>query len=315
MTTGIRFVRSMEVFTETHQHQQISKIQSLQKWVQMNGKLVPILKLERLASDEFDTCVSWYLFYLMDKICVNREDGLPRWGKLLNRAEKKLDQILFLKDTAFSHLPPRRVKVAPVVSDEFSESELIPSYFFEEVSTMDNSTPSVVDEEDDSLNLGFITSIFINAKKDLSVDQSLPYEKVAKTDVIEFNRSGEFQIGKVQQFPNKAVNEFNRKNQIGLGKRSTIILTSSRSIFDPGKDFKLIRRFYYSAGVYKFGFESFDTITSYSLTLYACSILMDECDGNSVYKLLPKNGYWSDSWSSALFGCISAGGYMIVAKC
>ncbi|XP_026378808.1 uncharacterized protein LOC113273276 [Papaver somniferum] len=168
-----------------------------------------------------------------------------------------------------------------------------------------NSTPSVIDEEDDSLHLGFIPSIFINAKKDLYVDQSLPYEKVAKTDVIEFNRSGEFQIEKVQQFPEKAVHEFNRKNHIGLGKHSTIILSPSHSIFDPGKDFKLIRRFYYSAGVYKFGF---DTITSYSLTLYACSILMDECDGNSVYELLPKNGYWSDSWSSALFGCISTRG-------
>lgn len=77
----------------------------------------------------------------MDKNCVNREDGLRRWGKLLDRVEKKLDKILFLKDTALSQQPPHRVKVASTHSDESSDLELIPQNFFaenEDVESLDD---------------------------------------------------------------------------------------------------------------------------------------------------------------------------------
>lgn len=99
-----------------------------EKWVEMNGKIVPIMKLERLARDDLDYCQFSYEFWLQSN-SPSRKEFLRRWLKFLVLAEKKLEQILSLKATASSLQPPFRVKEAPTDICESSDSELIPPFF------------------------------------------------------------------------------------------------------------------------------------------------------------------------------------------
>ncbi|XP_026422165.1 uncharacterized protein LOC113318246 [Papaver somniferum] len=137
-----------------------------EKWVQMNGKLVPIIKLERLARDDLDGCIKWYKFWMERINSPSQNSCLRRWSKNMDKALKRLKSIQFIRYTSPSLPPPFRVKeISTDICD--SSVELIPSYFFEEmvdstnslssqaeeVSTVVNSIPSAVNEEEVSLNL------------------------------------------------------------------------------------------------------------------------------------------------------------------
>lgn len=49
----------------------------------------------------------------------------------------------------------------------------------------------------------------------------------------------------------------------------TLLFDDSRILFDPGKEFKLIKRFNYFAGISEFGF---DATTSCSFALFVCFV-------------------------------------------
>ncbi|XP_026404164.1 uncharacterized protein LOC113299359 [Papaver somniferum] len=171
-----------------------------EKWVQMNGKLVPIKKFEGLARENVEVCIKWYKFWLERINSPSQNSFLRRWLKNMDKAAKRLRLIMFLKCTAPSHPYPCRVKVPSTTVDEISEVELI-FFFF---------------EEDDSMNLGLIPSFFFHEKNDLSVDQSFSYEKVVKTDVIEVSKSSEFQIWEVQEVTNNGVNDLRVRNLVQI---------------------------------------------------------------------------------------------------
>ncbi|KAI3830881.1 hypothetical protein MKX03_030723, partial [Papaver bracteatum] len=80
-------------------------------------------------------------------------------------AEKKLEHILFLRDTAPSLPSPFRVKVASTNGDESSELELVPSYYF-------------FDEDNDSMELDLISQFFFVENDDVDSLRS-QYEEFA----------------------------------------------------------------------------------------------------------------------------------------
>ncbi|KAI3843061.1 hypothetical protein MKX03_018316, partial [Papaver bracteatum] len=69
-------------------------------------------------------------------------------------AEKKLEHILFLRDTALSIPSPCGVKVASTDGDESSELELVPSYL-------------CFDKDNDSMELDLIPQFFFVKNDDV----------------------------------------------------------------------------------------------------------------------------------------------------
>ncbi|KAI3934907.1 hypothetical protein MKW92_025075, partial [Papaver armeniacum] len=133
----------------------------------MKGKIVPILKLETIARENLENCRWFYQFWLESK-SPSRASCLLRWTNGLNMAEKKLEQILFLKDTAPPLPSPCRVKVSSTNGDESSYLELIPPFFFAE------------NEDVESLK-----------------DVRFQFEEVAKPEMIDFSELNRIIIGEV----------------------------------------------------------------------------------------------------------------------
>ncbi|KAI3853773.1 hypothetical protein MKX03_001214 [Papaver bracteatum] len=181
------------------------------------------MKLESLAREDLDMCGIMYQMWLKMTNCSLRAYYLLRRIKWLDMAEKKFEQILFLKDIAPSLPSPCRVNITSTYGDEFSELEFIPSFFFKEVSTVLNSIPSAIGEEDDSLNFELlIPSFFFDEEEDLSDKVNFESKEVI---------SSEINCEKIECSKEWVISH----NKLISKNSFTFLLDDSRSIFDRGK--------------------------------------------------------------------------------
>ncbi|XP_026445186.1 uncharacterized protein LOC113345714 isoform X2 [Papaver somniferum] len=143
-----------------------------EKWVEMKGKIVPIMKLESIAREQLDYWSGWYEFWLKLSDCPIRDSWLPRCKKWLDKTEKKFEQILFLKDSAPSLPSPCRVNLASTDGDVSHELELIPHFFF------------AGEKDDNSLNFELLVpSFFFEEEEDLSGNVNFQSKEVISSEV------------------------------------------------------------------------------------------------------------------------------------
>ncbi|KAI3885489.1 hypothetical protein MKX03_030565 [Papaver bracteatum] len=207
-----------------------------------------------------------------DSILGSKHDLVNGLNGFLRSTSKIEDSVISMSD--FTVSPTEEITSISTEVDDEDELELIPQFLFVEI-----------EENDDRLDFEFlIPSFFFQEEEDLTA--KVNFQTIAVLSYVKLQISKEFASGN---------NNVNSKNNFSLLPNYT------RLLFDRGKDFKLIKRFCYLAGIYKFGY---DAITSCSFALYVYSILMDECNGISVSELLSKNGYWSASWSEDSIDCI-----------
>ncbi|XP_026386034.1 uncharacterized protein LOC113281485 [Papaver somniferum] len=161
----------------------------------MKGKVVPIMKLERLAREDLDICRKMYKMWLETTNLPTRDYWIARRIKWLDMAEKKLEQILLLRDTAPSLAPPFKVKEDSTdICD--SSDELIPSYFFEEMVDSTNSSSSKAKEV--STVVKSIQPAVNEPKKDSIDAVSHQFKEIRKAEVSYFDNKNHVQVFEIR---------------------------------------------------------------------------------------------------------------------
>ncbi|KAI3971844.1 hypothetical protein MKW92_028591 [Papaver armeniacum] len=69
----------------------VDAIDKAEKWVEMKGNVVPIMKLERLAREDLDICRKMYMMWLKTTNWPTRDYWLAKRIKWIDMAEKKLE--------------------------------------------------------------------------------------------------------------------------------------------------------------------------------------------------------------------------------
>ncbi|KAI3887014.1 hypothetical protein MKW92_032928, partial [Papaver armeniacum] len=82
-----------------------------EKWVEMNGKIIPIMKLERIVAEKLDVCSKWHWYYLTNKDAVDRDRRLQRWLKMLTKAFDRVTSLMIIRNTSSSYPSPCRMKI------------------------------------------------------------------------------------------------------------------------------------------------------------------------------------------------------------